>query len=114
MDLDAYVAEHRAHWQRLEDLTNRRRLTGAEADELVDCYQQVATHLSVVRSVATDPALVAYLSGILSRARNRTAGTSTASLRSVVTFFGETFPAALYRLRWWWGSTLAANLRWRW
>ena len=46
MDLDAYVAAHRAEWDRLEELSRRRRLTGAEADELVDLYQRVATHLS--------------------------------------------------------------------
>ncbi|WP_278256930.1 stage II sporulation protein M [Nocardioides convexus] len=32
----------------------QRRRTGAEADELVDRYQQVATHLSVVRTSAPD------------------------------------------------------------
>ncbi len=31
-----------------------RRLTGAESDELVERYQQVATHLSVVRTSAPD------------------------------------------------------------
>ena len=110
MDLDAFVAEHAAEWRRLEELTSRRRLSGAEADELVDCYQQVATHLSVVRSAASDASVVAYLSGILSRARTRSAGTSTASWRDLGRFFVETFPAALYRLRRWWLATLGANL----
>ena len=110
MDLDAFVAEHAAEWRRLEELTSRRRLSGAEADELVDCYQQVATHLSVVRSAASDASVVAYLSGILSRARTRSAGTSTASWRDLGRFFVETFPAALYRLRHWWLATLGANL----
>ena len=110
MDLDAFVAEHQAQWRRLEELTSQRRLTGAMADELVDCYQQVATHLSVVRSSAADASVVAYLSGILSRARTRSAGTSSASWRDVGTFVTETFPGALYRLRYWWLSTMAANL----
>ena len=49
MDLDAYLMAHQAQRQRLEELTSRRRLTGAEADELLDLYQRVSTHLSVVR-----------------------------------------------------------------
>ena len=36
MDLDAYVAAHAFEWQRLEELTKKRRLTGAEADEGAD------------------------------------------------------------------------------
>lgn len=108
MDLDAYVAAHSAQWRRLEELTRKRRLTGAESDELVECYQRVATHLSVVRSSAPDPTLVAHLSVLLSKARNRAVGTRTGTWLGVRTFFVERFPAALYRLRWWWLSTLAA------
>src|SRR3954454_13939661 len=110
MDLDAYVAAHSSEWHRLEELTGRRRLSGAEADELVERYQQVATHLSVIRTSAPDPMLVAHLSSLLSRARNRAAGTRTGTWRGVRVFFLERFPAALYRLRWWWAGTLAANV----
>lgn len=110
MDLDAYVAAHAAEWQRLETLTKTRRLTGAEADELVERYQQVATHLSVVRTAAPDPGLVAHLSSLLARARNRAAGGRTSTWRGVRLFFVDRFPAALYRLRWWWISTMAVNI----
>ena len=110
MDLDAYVLAHRNEWLRLEELTARRRLDGAENDELVDLYQRVATHLSVVRTSAPDAALIAYLSSILARARLRTVGTRATTWRSVGSFFTERFPAALYRLRWWWLGTLAANV----
>ena len=110
MDIDAYVAAHAARWRRLEHLSRQRRLTGDEADELVDGYQEVATHLSVVRSAAPDPALVAYLSSVLAKARTRTTGTRTTSWRDVRTFFSTTFPAALYRTRRWWLTTLLANV----
>jgi uncharacterized membrane protein SpoIIM required for sporulation len=110
MDLDAYVAAHAPEWQRLEALTRSRRLTGAEADELVERYQQVATHLSVVRTSAPDPSLVAHLSSLLARARNRAAGGRTGTWRGVRSFFVDRFPAALYRLRWWWISTLVVNV----
>ena len=90
MDLDAYVLAHAHEWQRLEELAHRRRLTGAESDELVERYQQVATHLSVVRTSAPDASLVAHLSSVLARARNRAVGTrvsswSGASLRLIST-----------------------------
>ena len=73
MDLDAFVATHRGDWDRLEELCRRRHLTGAEADEILDRYQRVATHLSLVRSTTPDPSLVAYLSMLLARARSRSA-----------------------------------------
>jgi uncharacterized membrane protein SpoIIM required for sporulation len=110
VDLDAYVHAHAHEWRRLEELTRRRRLTGAESDELVDRYQQVATHLSVVRTSAPDASLVAYLSSILAKARTRSAGVRATSWRGVGRFFTERFPAALYRLRYWWLGTLAGNV----
>ena len=65
MDLDAYLMVHQPQWKRLEELSGRRRLTGAEADELLDLYQRVSTHLSVVRSASPDPSVVSYLSSCL-------------------------------------------------
>lgn len=110
MDLDAYVLAHAEEWRRLETLLRQRRLSGAESDELVEGYQLVATHLSVVRTSAPDGALVAHLSSLLARARNRAAGTRTGSWRPVGAFVTERFPAALYRLRWWWLGCLAVNV----
>ena len=110
MDLDAYVLAHHADWSRLEALLRRRRLSGPEADELVERYQQVATHLSVLRTSAPDPTLVAHLSSLLSRARNRAVGTRVSTWRGVVLFFTDRFPAALYRLRAWWLVTMAVNV----
>lgn len=110
MDLDAYVQTHYAEWQRLDAMSRRRPATGAEADQLVETYQRVATHLSVVRTSAPDPSLIAYLSSLLGRARLRATGTRTMSWRGVGGFFTRQFPAALYRLRWWWIGTLLANV----
>ena len=110
MDLDAYVLAHAPEWQRLDELTRRGRLSGPEADELVERYQRVATHLSVVRTSAPDASLVAHLSSLLARARNRATGTRVGSWRGVRSFFTERFPAALYRLRWWWLGCLAGNV----
>jgi uncharacterized membrane protein SpoIIM required for sporulation len=110
VDLDAYVLAHHADWARLERLLKQHRLSGAEADELVERYQQVATHLSVLRSAAPDPTLVAHLSSLLARARNRSVGTRVGTWDGVRRFLVDRFPAALYRLRWWWIGTMAANV----
>lgn len=110
MDLDAYVLTHGHDWARLDELVGRGRLSGAESDELVERYQQVATHLSVIRTSAPDGALIAHLSSLLARARIRLVGTRVSTWRGFATFFTERFPAALYRLRWWWLGCLAANV----
>lgn len=110
IDLDAYVAAHAHEWVRLEQLLGQRRRSGAESDELVDRYQQVATHLSVVRTSAPDGELVAYLSSLLGRARIAMLAARVPSWHGVAHFFTDRFPAALYRLRWWWLGCLAGNV----
>ncbi|MFK5584452.1 MULTISPECIES: stage II sporulation protein M [unclassified Serinicoccus] len=110
MDLDALVGRRRGAWARLDALARRRRLSGAEADELLDGYQRAATDLSVVRSSAPDAAVVSHLSTLVARARARAARVRTVSWSGVGRFFAEDFPAALYRLRWWWGITALANV----
>lgn len=104
MDLDAYVAEHAAEWRRLEHLARRRRVTAAEADELVALYQRAATHLSAVRSRSPDPALVARLSGLVLAARNAITGAPAFSWRTVGRFFTATFPLSVYRAWPWWSA----------
>lgn len=112
MDVDAYVVAHQADWTRLDDLVRRRRrLSGAEVDELVATYQRTATHLSVLRSAGCDPALTGRLSMSVARARAAAVGGAHSSgLRSVLRFFAVSFPAAAYRNRWWWLGTAAGSL----
>jgi uncharacterized membrane protein SpoIIM required for sporulation len=100
MDLDAYSAAHRAEWDRLADLGRRRRLDGAQADELIEGYQAGATQLSVIKTAAGSTAQGDRLSVILSRARLRFTGVSVNVLAQVPRFFLVQLPAALYRLRW--------------
>ncbi|MEU1703739.1 stage II sporulation protein M [Streptomyces pseudogriseolus] len=119
MDLDVFVSAHRAEWDRLDALLGRRRrLTGAEADELVTLYQRAATHLSVIQSAAPDPQLTGRLSRLVARARSAVTGTRRASWRDVTHFLTHGFPAAVYRARHWWVPTalistaVAALLAW--
>ncbi len=102
VDLDAYVAERRGEWDRLESLTGKRRLKPDEADELVLLYQRAATHLSVIRSRSPDPVLVAGLSRLVLGARAAITGGRRYSWQPVARFFTTTLPGELYRARWWW------------
>jgi uncharacterized membrane protein SpoIIM required for sporulation len=108
VDLDAFVAAHRAEWDRLDELIKRRRLTGDEADELVTLYRRASTHLSTIRSAAPDPATIERLTRLVSRARTSVAGSSDPGWGDVVRFVTTTFPAALYRTRRWWIGAAAA------
>ena len=110
VDLDAFVEAHQGEWSRLEHLARHGSPSGAEADEILDLYQRVATHLSLIRSSAPDPSLVTYLSALLARARTRFAGTRSVAWADFGRFFTNTFPAALYRTRRWWIITALVNL----
>ena len=111
MDVDAFVAAHRAEWDRLDWLVrHRRRLSGTEIDELVSTYQRATTHLSQLRSAGHDPALTARLSAALARARAAIGGAHTPAWRSVGAFAAVSFPAMAYRLRWWWLGTAVISL----
>ncbi|MFI5526904.1 stage II sporulation protein M [Streptomyces platensis] len=106
MDLDVFITAHSAEWDRLETLLGRkRRLTGAEADELVALYQRTTTHLSLLLSSAPDPALTSRLTSLVARARSTVTGARKASWRDTARFFTTAFPAAVYRLRHWWIPT---------
>ena len=111
VDLDAYLIRHGPEWDRLTELTRKRRaLTGAEADELVDLYPRVATQLSVIRSSAADPVLEARLSSLVAAARSVVTGVTLPMWRTVALFFLETFPAAVYRARAWWIPVAMINV----
>jgi uncharacterized membrane protein SpoIIM required for sporulation len=101
VDVDAFVRAHEASWNRLAELTRRRRLTGREVTELVDLYERTSTHLSMVRSAAPDPVVVGRLTQLVSQARTRVTGSHPALLSELAGFFRVTFPAAVWRARWW-------------
>ncbi|RDI22231.1 stage II sporulation protein M [Lentzea flaviverrucosa] len=103
MDLDVFIDRHRESWQRLEQLVKRSgKLSGPEADELIELYQRVTTHLSVVRSQMPDPATVERLSALVAQARSVLTGTHTPAWRTFTRFFTHRLPAAIYLgWRWW-------------
>ncbi|MCV7422372.1 stage II sporulation protein M [Mycobacterium yunnanensis] len=110
MDVDAFVLAHRPAWDRLDHLVKRRRtLTGAEVDELVDLYQRVSTHLSMVRSASADSVLVGRLSGLVASARSAVTSAHAPVWSEFTRFWTVSFPVVAYRAwRWWLGSAVAS------
>ncbi|WP_459548714.1 stage II sporulation protein M [Nocardia sp. X0981] len=102
MDVDAYSARHRQSWTRLNVLSRQRKLTGAEADELVLLYRRTSQQLARLQTHSPEPELVAGLSATLARARGRIVGSSTNTWTEVGRFFTHAFPAAVYRASGWW------------
>ncbi|WP_040165420.1 stage II sporulation protein M [Microbacterium gorillae] len=104
MDLDALRAARRGEWDRLDELTRSRSLSGPEVDELVVRYRSASADLADVKTSAGRTPLGDALSSSLSRARGKLTGAGENVLRQLPRFFVWQLPAALYRLRW---TTLA-------
>jgi uncharacterized membrane protein SpoIIM required for sporulation len=109
VDLDAFVTEHRAEWERLRRLAGRpmRKLAAEEVDELVALYHRTATHLSMVRSRSPDPAVVAWLSGLVLQARAALTPSGGFSSAGVVRFLLVSFPGEVWRATGWWVGVAA-------
>ncbi|WP_319429516.1 stage II sporulation protein M [Mycobacterium sp. RTGN5] len=106
MDVDAFVLAHQDTWKRLEVLVKRRRrLSGAEVDELVELYQRVSTHLSMVRSASSDSVLVGRLSSLVARARAAVTGAHAPMWHEFARFWTVSFPVVAYRAWRWWLAT---------
>ncbi|TCC45679.1 stage II sporulation protein M [Kribbella capetownensis] len=103
MDVEAFVSVHQPQWDRLAYLTRRqRRLSGAEAEELVTLYQRVGTHLAALRAAGADPVSIGRLSGLIADARGAVTGAQAPVWRDISKYFLVSFPAALYASRRWW------------
>jgi len=109
VDVDAFVLTHRGTWDRLDQLVKRRRsLTGAEVDELVELYQRVSTHLSILRSNSSDSVLIGRLSSLVARARSVVTGAHAPLSSTFARFWTVSFPVVAYRTwRWWLGTAVA-------
>ncbi len=110
MDAEAFAAVHGDEWDELEALVRRRWLSGEQSDRLVLLYQRTATHLSQLRSASGDPFVVSRLSRLVARARTRLAGAREPAWRDLARFVAVSFPAALWRVRWWTAGAAAATL----
>jgi uncharacterized membrane protein SpoIIM required for sporulation len=109
VDVDAFLLTHRGTWDRLDQLIKKRRsLNGAEVDELVELYQRVSTHLSMLRSASSDSLLVGRLSSLVARARAAVTGAHAPLSNTFTRFWTVSFPVVAYRAWRWWLATAVA------
>jgi len=104
MDIDRFVSQHQAEWDRLDVLANRgrrsvRRLDAEELDELLRLYHRTSAHLSVARTHFDDLTLTTRLSRTIGNARGLIYRPRSNPGRALVAFFTTTFPAATYTAR---------------
>ncbi|MEU8895189.1 stage II sporulation protein M [Nocardia sp. NPDC048505] len=104
MDVDAYSVMHRRSWDRLDYLSRRGKLTGAEAEELVALYRRTSQQLARLQSHSPEPELIAGLSAILTRARGKVLSTRSDAWAEFGRFWTQAFPAAVYRTWVWWAT----------
>lgn len=104
MDLDRYLVTHQPQWQRLEALHQKgrspRKLRQGEVAELVQLYRKASADLSYVRTAFDDPPLTGYLSRLVATSASLIYGTRQRTWSGVGAFFHTTFPAAVWRARW--------------
>lgn len=104
MDIDRYLVENQADWDRLAELTGRARwrrtsLDATEIDELVAGYQRASAHLSHIRVAYRDPELTSRLTRLVAEASAAIYGQRSRPGRAVGRFFADTFPAAVWHIR---------------
>jgi uncharacterized membrane protein SpoIIM required for sporulation len=104
VDLDRYISEHRAAWDRLGHLARRgrrgsQRLSPAELDELVVLYQRVSGHLSHSRAAYPGSGLTATLTRLVADANAVIYGARRPARAAVRDFVYVGFPGAVWRIR---------------
>ena len=105
MDVDRFISQNSPTWVRFRDL-----LIGARRDikmipddqigELLALYDRCSTHLSYARTNFHDAALNQNLTLVVHDAGDLLHGTRPRSIKGVFMFFGASFPAAVWRGRW--------------
>jgi uncharacterized membrane protein SpoIIM required for sporulation len=100
VDLDSYIAKHRAEWEALDSAVRRSYRgspAGAEITEMIRLYLRASSHLAEVQSRYYDPGLVDYLNGLVARAHAAIYGIEARSLRAGLALFGVRYREALRR-----------------
>lgn len=106
VNLDRFVAVHQPTWHRLGTMAARNpaSLSADDIATFIADYQRTSTHLSMARRTYADPDLTARLSQLVATAGATLYGTRARTLAGITRFVTETFPAALWHLRWHVGS----------
>src|SRR5256712_4288814 len=103
MPIDRFIDQHKAAWQRLEDLlklldgTSLRRLHREEVRELGRIYRRTSSDLAVARAESRDPRLINYLNSLVIRAHGRIYQADAQGGSRFKQFFTRDFPQTFRR-----------------
>lgn len=101
MDVDRFVAENKASWDRLAHLTSaRKRLKGDEVQELARLYQKSTADLAYAQTHFTDTPLRQALTYRVAESASVLYSVREPAWRSVQKFFSYSFPLAVWQARW--------------
>ena len=105
MNLDAWLNQRRPAWQRLEAIVDGlyrrgpRRTPVQDIDELTELYQAVCADLARLRALEADPAVVAQLNRLVTRAHGQVYRGGARRSWRIGEFFLVTYPR-LFRQTW--------------
>lgn len=104
MDIDHFILDHQAEWNRLDELCRKGKaspanLDPAELQELLDLYQRTGGHLSVLRTQFFDASLANRLSISIGTARGLIYKKRPTPARAFTEFFTHTFPLGCWRAK---------------
>ena len=103
MSSDRFINNHKAAWQRLEQLltllnsTSLSRLSREEVRELGRIYRRTASDLAIARAESRDPRLINYLNSLVIRAHGRIYRADAQGSRRIRNFYLREFPRAFRR-----------------
>lgn len=101
-----FRAEREASWRELEELLGRaesrgiRKLSASELERLPQLYRAALSSLSVARETSLEGSITEYLAQLTERAYIVVYANRMPAWRALVRFFTATFPATVYRERW--------------
>ena len=105
MNLDDWLQERRPVWQRLEAIVDRlyrrgpRRTPAQDVGDLTELYQAACTDLARLRAASGDPAVVAPLNRLITRAHGQIYRGGAGRSWRLGDFFFVTYPR-LFRQTW--------------
>jgi uncharacterized membrane protein SpoIIM required for sporulation len=101
VDIDHFLADNRATWDRLAELTSRpKKLSGDEVRELSRLHQRASGHLAYAQAHFADPDVKASLTSRVAASGAVLYGTRRLTWRTIGRFFSVTFPVTVWGSRW--------------
>ena len=101
VDIDHFLADNRATWDRLAELTSRpTKLSADEVRELSRLHQRAAGQLAYAQAHFADPDVKASLTSRIAASGAVLYGARRSTWRTIGRFFSVVFPATVWQTRW--------------